>query len=203
MLLQAGSRERARARRPLRGLLAALSMLVAVATSMEAQQRDSARAEPGTPRRDSAVVREALRPPLSPRRAFLYSLVAPGSAQSILGRPTAAAVFVLAEAVTITMIRESSANLREAERFEGDSIVIATVNPQTGQPQITRGPPRYPEGLARARRAQVEDWIAALVLNHLFSGADAFVAAHLWDVPAQLSIRAAPGRTTVRAQLRW
>lgn len=176
---------------------------MAAAPAARAQQPDSARAAPGTPRRDSVVAQQALRPPLSPRRAFLYSLVAPGSAQAILGRPNAAAIFVLAEAVSLTMIRESSANLREARRFEGDSIIVSTVDPQTGLPRIVYGPPRYPESLVRARRAQVEDWIAALAFNHLFAGADAFVAAHLWDVPGQLSLRAAPGRTTLSARFRW
>lgn len=190
--------------------LATAVTLAATAVGAGAQQRDtvraapdSARAAPGTARRDSAVRREALRPPLSPRRAFLYSLAVPGSAQAILGRPTAAALFVLGEAVTVTMIRETRANLREAQRFQGDSIVITTVDPQTGQPRVIKGAPRYPEGLVRARKAQVEDWIAALVANHLFSGADAFVAAHLWDVPAQLSLRAAPGATTLAARFRW
>lgn len=187
----------------LRWAAAAWLALAAMPVTGAAQQVDSARAAPGTARTDSAVIRQDLRPPLSPRRAFLYSLAAPGSAQAILGRRNAAAIFILAEAVTITMIRESRANLREAQRFEGDSVIVSTVDPATGQPRIIRGPPRYPEGLVRARKAQVEDWIAALLANHLFSGADAFVAAHLWDVPAQLSLRAAPGRTTLAARVRW
>lgn len=182
----------------------AAACLVALAPAVaRAQQTDSVRAPAGTARRDSVVVRNQLRAPLSPRRAFAYSLVAPGYAQSVLGRPTAAAVFVLAEAIAITMIRESSRSAREAERLADDSIVVSTIDPVTGQPQVTYGAPRYPEGLVRARRAQVEDWIAALLLNHLFSGADAFVAAHLWDVPAQLSMRTGDGRTALVARLRW
>jgi hypothetical protein len=57
----------------------------------------------------------------------------------------------------------------------------------------------------RARSAHVEDWIALLVANHLFAGADAFVAAHLWDVPARLGLRVVPraGGTTVSASFRW
>ena len=39
--------------------------------------------------------------------------------------------------------------------------------------------------------------------NRVRDRIDAFVAAHLWDVPAQLSVRAAPGRTTVAARLQW
>jgi hypothetical protein len=173
------------------------------ASAAGAQQVDSARAPAGTARTDSAVLRQVMRAPLSPRRAFVYSLIAPGSAQTALGRPTAAAIFVLAEAVTITMIRESRANAREAERFADDSIVVSTIDPVTGAARITRAAPRYPESLVRARKAQLEDWMAALLANHLFSGVDAFVAAHLWDVPAQLSLQATPGRTTLAARVRW
>lgn len=181
----------------------AAAFVLGVPVTAAAQQADSARAPAGTARTDSVVRREALRPPLSPRRAFLYSLVAPGYGQSVLGRPRAAAVFVLAEAVAITMIRESRANADAAQRLAGDSLIVSTIDPVTGAPRVVTGAPRYPEELVRARKAQVEDWIAALVLNHLFSGADAFVAAHLWDVPAQLSVRTAPGRRTLALQLRW
>lgn len=186
-----------------RTLLAA-ALLSGGATVTGAQQVDSARARAGTARTDSAVLRQVLRPPLSPRRAFAYSLLAPGSAQTVLGRPTAAAIFVLAEAVSITMIRESRANAREAERLADDSIVVSTIDPVSGAPRITRAAPRYPESLVRARKAQLEDWMAALLANHLFSGIDAFVAAHLWDVPAQLSLQAAPGgRTMLAARVQW
>lgn len=161
-----------------------------------AQQVDSSRAAAGTPRGDSSVVNQPVRAPLSPRRAFIYSVLVPGSAQSILGRPNAAALFVLAEAVTITMIRQSHASAREARRLADDSVLVSR-NPDV------YGPPRYPAALVRAREAQVEDWIAALVANHLFAGADAFVAAHLWDVPAQLSFRAAPGHARLAARVTW
>jgi hypothetical protein len=38
----------------------------------------------------------------------------------------------------------------------------------------------------------VEDWLAVIAFNHLFSGADAFVAAQLWDLP--LKVSAIPSR---------
>ena len=44
----------------------------------------------------------------------------------------------------------------------------------------------------KTRRAHVEDWIALLVANHLFAGADGFVAANLWDVKPKLAFRATP-----------
>jgi len=183
-------------------LLGVVLVGMALAPQAAAQQADSARARAGTARTDTAA-RRIPRAPLSPRRAFIYSAVVPGYAQSVLGRPNAAALFVLAEVATVTMIRQTAANAREARRLSQDSIVVSTVDSVTGQPRTVLGPPRYPAELVAARRAQLEDWIAALVANHLFAGADAFVAAHLWDVPAQLSLRALPGRTMLAARVRW
>ena len=49
----------------------------------------------------------------------------------------------------------------------------------------------------RSRRTQYEDWIAVLVFNHLFAGADAFVAAQLWDMPIRGSLRPVGARGVV------
>jgi hypothetical protein len=38
----------------------------------------------------------------------------------------------------------------------------------------------------------VEDWVAVLFFNHLFSGADAYVAALLWDLPEKVSLVQTP-----------
>ena len=46
----------------------------------------------------------------------------------------------------------------------------------------------------RARRVHYEDWVAVIIFNHLFAGADAFVAAQLWDMPVRGSVRAAGPR---------
>jgi hypothetical protein len=156
-------------------------------------------------RPDSARVSaaRALRPPLSPRRAFLTSLIAPGYAQSVLGRPNAAALFILTEAIGVLMVGESARNLREARRLQDDSVALYFVHPATGIPDTTYQSARYPTELVRARRAHLEDWIAALVANHVIAAADAFVAAHLWDVPARVGVRRGPGGAAVTAQFRW
>jgi hypothetical protein len=125
-------------------------------------------------------------PPLSPRRAFLYSLAVPGYSQAVLHRPTAGALFVLTESIAIAMLRESSAELREARRFQTDSLVTIGFDPQTGAAiKVVSG---YTQQLVDVRRSHVEDWIAFLLANHLFAGADAYVAAHLWDLPTQISV---------------
>jgi len=47
--------------------------------------------------------------------------------------------------------------------------------------------------LIDAKRQEVQDWIVLWVFNHLFSGAEAFVSAHLQDFPKDLQVRAFPG----------
>jgi hypothetical protein len=43
-----------------------------------------------------------------------------------------------------------------------------------------------------AKRQEVQDWIVLWVFNHLFSGAEAFVSAHLQDFPKDLKLQALP-----------
>jgi hypothetical protein len=179
-----------------RGLACAALALAALPPNACGQRADSARV--GPPRASE----RSLRPPLSPRRAFLASLVAPGYAQTVLGRPNAAALFVLAEAIGLLMVRETSTELREARRLEADSIPVYFVNPATGVADTIYRQGRYPSALVRSRRAHLEDWIAALVANHVIAAADAFVAAHLWDVPVRVGFRSG-GSTELAARYRW
>jgi hypothetical protein len=174
-----------------------LALTAAVPRAASAQRTDTARV--GATR----TTERPPRPPLSPRRAFLASLVAPGYAQSVLGRPNAAALFILTEAVALLMVRETAVELRQARRLEADSVPVYFVNPAKGVADTVYGPGRYPTALVRARRAHLEDWIAALVANHVIAAADAFVAAHLWDVPIQVGFRSAGGNAKLAARYRW
>ena len=111
---------------------------------------------------------------------------------------------LLVEGISIAMIGQSAAGVREARRLSGDVIVTSYVD-ETGAARqrpdtVLR---RFDAAYVRTRQSQVEDWIAFLIANHLFSGADAYVAANLWDVPAQLQIRAFPGGARVGARLSW
>jgi hypothetical protein len=171
-------------------------MLTARPSTAAGQRADSAR---------TGVAAERIRPPLSPRRAFLTSLVAPGYAQAILGRPNGSALFIFTEAIVLLMVRETATELRQARRLQDDSVALYFVNPTTGVPDTIYESARYPTALVRARRAHFEDWIAALVANHIIAGADAFVAAHLWDVPIRVGLRRdrESRATTVSARYRW
>jgi hypothetical protein len=176
-----------------------LGATLAGSRSASAQRADSARVGARPPTADTT--RKALpKPPLSPRRAFLYSLALPGYAQSVLNRPTAGAIFVVTESIALAMLRESAADLRQARRFATDSLVVVGYS-ETGTP-VTQ-PSAYTESFINTRRGHVEDWIAFLIANHLFAAADAYVGAHLWDLPSQISVESRPTGAVVAARIRW
>jgi hypothetical protein len=106
------------------------------------------------------------------------------------------------EAVSIVMVRMSAADLREARRNLADSITVSFVD-AAGNPSVQRVRSPWNSDLVRARRAHVEDWIAVWAANHLFSALDAFVAAHLWDLPAELAVSATPSSTALALKLHW
>jgi hypothetical protein len=174
-------------------------LLLASASDARGQHADSIRVSPKSPRVDT-VVAAIPTPPLSPRRAFLYSVMFPGYAQTVLGRPTAAALFILSESIGIVMLRESDAELRDARRFQTDSLLVLGRD-QTGALVTTPSP--YSQEIVNIRRGHREDWLFFLLGNHLFAGADAYVAAHLWDLPSQVSLRATDQGTVVSARIRW
>jgi hypothetical protein len=184
-----------------------LSVLFAIALPalLGAQVTDTTANRPSP---SLAVPKPAGAPPLTPRRAFLYSLFAPGSAQSILGRPTAGSIFVAAEAGTFAMIAKSVNDLRAARAIAGDSVVSSYAIPTGGTVPLpvyrrTAGALRAQSRIP-ARRAHVEDWITILIVNHFLAGADAYVAANLWDVPTDVSVAPSPGGgLQVGARLAW
>jgi hypothetical protein len=175
--------------------LRSLVLLLGISAPLAAQQRDTARS--AQPR----IVSDSLRPPITPRRAFLYSFLAPGYSQARLNRNKAASAFMLVEGISLAMIRESAADVREARRFANDTIVLSYVD-ASGSASVAVKAPRFTDKEIKTRKAHVEDWIALLVANHLFAGADAFVASHLWDVPARIALRRTPNGTAVVASLR-
>jgi hypothetical protein len=172
-------------------MLVACGAAVVVPAAARGQRTDTTRAV--EPIRSLATVPpDSLKPPIGPQRAFLYSFLVPGSAQSMLGRHKAAATFLLVEAICLAMIRESAADVHEARRTANDSVVVSYVDP-SGNSVVTTLPPRFGPNEIHTREAHVEDWAALMVGNHLFSGADAFVASHLWDVPIHVGMRVLPG----------
>jgi hypothetical protein len=164
---------------------------------LRAQRPDSATATV-----DTAGPKPERQPPISPRRAFLYSLLVPGYAQSVLGRNRAGTLEMSFEAVALVMLRQSAMDIREARRNVADSIPVSFVD-GTGAPKIRYERTPFPTSLIKSRRAHLEDWIAVLIANHLFAAADGYVAALLWDLPSEVALRATPGSAQLALRVSW
>src|SRR2546425_3338995 len=102
-----------------------------------------------------------------PMGAFLRSFILPGWGQAATDRPMTGAVFVAWEGITAMMTLKAQ---QQANYFK-------SIN----------------SGNLRLKRQEVQDWLVLWIFNHLFSGAEAYVSAHLLDFPRDLKIRAFPG----------
>jgi hypothetical protein len=177
-------------------LACGLSLAFGAAYSARAQQADSARigisrqsdstrdslastrlrtaADTMRDRRDSVLLAG---PPIRPKTALFRSLLVPGWGQASLDRGTAGATYFAIEAGSIAMLIFAKKELVVAKRAARDSTFLN---------DSTLGPPPELGGRVRVRSQQVQDWAALIFFNHLFSAADAFVSAHLWDVRVQV-----------------
>lgn len=108
-----------------------------------------------------------IRRPVSPMGAFWRSLLIPGWGQATLGRRTTGALFLAMEGLTLGMTLSTSSQL---------SYLEATGSGRVG-----------------SKRQEREDWLVLLGVNHLLAAMEAYVSAHLWDFPGDLTIQAAPG----------
>jgi hypothetical protein len=135
----------------------------------------------GPPDRLSAQARDSARTTkASPKRtkpvdALFQSLFIPGWGQASTGRYTAGAMFAVWEGVTIMMTARAVQEKHYMEETGSDNVA--------------------------SKGQQVQDWVVLLVFNHLFSAAEAYVAAHLQDFPGELKVRAGPGGAGFRVTL--
>ncbi|HEY8061251.1 MAG TPA: hypothetical protein VID74_00565 [Gemmatimonadales bacterium] len=118
------------------------------------------------------VVGDTLSRRPAPLNYFFRSLAIPGWGQASLDRKLTGALFIGFEGLAISMVLKTSAELRFLDRT--DTVTAAS------------------------RRGERQDWIVLLAFNHLFSGLEAYVSAHLLDFPPDLRVRALPlpGRRT-------
>jgi len=168
--------------------LLAVTLVAPMGAPLAAQQRDTVLAKPVPPVTGAPLrQRGQFTPPLTPKRAFLYSSLLPGYGQSRLDRGTSGALFASIELAAIVMVRRTQMDLREARRYQIDTLPNQYL--VAGDSVIKNGSftNRFTRDLVRTRRLHVEDWLAVVAFNHLFAGADAFVSAQLWDVPVELS----------------
>jgi hypothetical protein len=103
----------------------------------------------------------------SPMNAFWRSFLLPGWGQAKLGRKLTGGIFVAWEGTTLAMslkTRHELAYLRRTNSARADD-----------------------------KRREHEDWVVLLGFNHLFSGLEAYVSAHLSDFPGDLRLQAVPG----------
>ena len=192
-----------------------ISLGTAPGSSAYAQKVDSTRV--GARRTPAPAVPDTEKPPISPRRAFLYSLLVPGYGQSVLDRPIAGAMFFGAEVTWIALATKSAFDLRYAQAHQRDSIVVTYAFDEKGNVKVdslgrlvgaTYAPNRYATARVQARRKHLEDYYALIIANHLLAGAEAFVAAQLWDLPEHVSIKALPVKALpfgaiISASVRW
>ncbi len=120
---------------------------------------------------------------------MIYSMLLPGYSQAKLNHPTSSIVFAVAEILSIGMARKSALDLREARTARQDSIPTGFVA-DTIAGTITATGYTQNRLVARigARRTHYEDWLAAIIFNHVISGADAYVSANLWDFNANIGV---------------
>jgi hypothetical protein len=128
---------------------------------------------------DQAVPDSLLR--ISPRGAFMRSLVLPGWGQSELGLPGRGGIYFALEAGSLWMFIKSSRKLDEAREGERIARETGVLGPEQIDP------------LVRDRQNQREDWLTLSIFWLFFSGADAFVAAHLQDFDVHVNAIPRPG----------
>jgi hypothetical protein len=190
--------------------LSVVALLAPLGAPLAAQQRDSVPAKPvplpgAKPVATMAPLTQRGRftPPLTPKRAFMYSALLPGFGQSRLDRGTSGALFASIELAAIVMVRRSQMDLREARRYQIDTLpnqYLVAGDAVIKNGVFTNG---YTRDLVKTRRLHVEDWMAVVAFNHLFAGADAFVSAQLWDVPVELSAYPCPSGAVFAATVRF
>jgi len=103
---------------------------------------------------------------IRPMGAFWRSVLIPGWGQSATGRQTTGAIFVAWEGVTAMMTLKAQQEANYMKRIGSANLKL--------------------------KRQEVQDWLVLWVFNHLFSGAEAYVSAHLQDFPPDLKIQAFP-----------
>lgn len=152
------------------GALAAVGALIAQNPPAQPPRADTLTASPDTaptrPERGDSI---RPRPPITPTGAFLRSLILPGWGQARLNRNVTGGLFVAFEGLAAAMVWKSQWQLEFA---------------------------RTRNKFVKEHRQEREDWITLLVFNHLFSAAEAYVAAHLYDFPAALKLDRLPGGGT-------
>ena len=208
------------------GRLALCAALFA-ATPLAAQDPDTAR-----PAVDSVIVGPEVpvatvaegdtttRQPMSPRGAFIRSMILPGWGQAAFDAHFRGGVFFAGWVGNWFMNFRNAVRLSEAKDIYGmrkrelaDSLIAVSPNPDSTAAAIAENgvgeqvifadaPANLWRKRVRAREEQREDWIAWTLFWILASGVDGYVTAHLSDFPAAIDLEPeGGGAVTVRFEV--
>lgn len=159
--------------------------------------------------RDTAVVRTVPQPtrssvqlpavdePTTPGGAFVRALLLPGWGHAAIGAYTRGGFYFAAETTTGFLLARTIRRLELAkegrdlkedrlrEQLIGQGITSDTALAARldADPDVARS-----RRLVRSRHQQVEDWAALSIFLVFVSGADAFVSAHLRDIPKPIPV---------------
>ena len=106
------------------------------------------------------------RRPTTPMGAMFRSFLLPGWGQATYGRKVTGGVMMAFEGLSIGMLLKIKSDERYIEETNSTKL--------------------------RDKRQQEQDWITLIVFDHLMSGLEAYVSAHLYDFPGDLEMQALP-----------
>jgi len=119
-------------------------------------------------------------PGISPRSAFVRSLVLPGWGQASVGSPARGAVYFGMEVGSLWMLQKSAGRLRQARERDDLLRAVGELGP-TERSEVTA-----------SRQREREDWFTLAVFTLFFAAADAYVAAWLQDFDAEVGVLPQP-----------
>lgn len=145
-----------------------LLLALSVPTARLAAQDSTAAARP--PRRAPVAIADSAQNRPKPLNYFFRSLLIPGWGQASLDRKLTGGIFMAFEGIAVGMTLKANYELRYLQR--------------TGSARV------------ESKRAERQDWLFLVGVNHLFAGLEAFVSANLYDFPGDLRMRPLPGGRT-------
>jgi hypothetical protein len=195
------------------GPLLLLPACIAPAAAQVRAAADSVSAAAQAPAVDSTPPADSAGSPrtVSPRGAFIRSLLVPGWGQSYAGSYLRGGVYFAAQTGSWYMLLKTMARLNEArsierrrvamvrqdllDRAQEDTALQRRYSDPAALEEDVAGDPRVLSirRLVSAREEQREDWIALTIFWTFASAADAYVNAHLADFPATIAAEPRPG----------
>lgn len=177
-----------------------LSVLIVLIVTAPARAQDTVpRPAPQPPAADT------MRKFISPRAAFIRSMLIPGWGQFSVGAEKRAVVFIGLQSASWFMLIKTLKKIGDARDIESERIgfvsdtLHALMARDTAQARLLGDPIEFQRridedttvtgirNVLNARKEQRQDWVTFTIFITMASAADAFVAAHLADFPGRIS----------------